>query len=67
MHLKKSKTTNLTRDPTKLLDFIVRSDLAWTSNTEYIVERANKKLWCIKRLKNLDAETEDLLQYGNPA
>ena len=67
MHLKKSKTTSRTRDPTKLLDFIVRSDLAWTSNTEYIVERANKKLWCLKRLQNFDAETEDLLQYGNPA
>ena len=48
-------------EETKLLGLIVRSDLAWTSNTEYIVKRANKKLWCLKRLKILGAETEDLI------
>ena len=48
-------------EETKLLGLIVRSDLAWTSNTEYIVKRANKKLWCLKRLKILGPETEDLI------
>ena len=47
-------------EETKLLGLIVRSDLAWTSNTEYIVKRANKKLWCLRRLKSLGAETADL-------
>ena len=50
-----------TVEETKLLGLIVRSDLSWTSNTQYMVKRANKKLWCLRRLKNLGAEVEDLL------
>ena len=49
-------------EQTKLLGLIVRSDLSWTTNTEYMVKRANKKLWCLKRLKNLGAKTKDLLE-----
>ena len=32
-------------EQTKLLGLIVRSGLSWTTNTEYMVERENKKLW----------------------
>ena len=39
----------------------MRSDLKWSSNTEYIVKRANKKLWILRRLKLLGADRDDLL------
>ena len=31
-------------------------------NQKYVVKRANKKLWCLKRLINLGAKPEDLLE-----
>ena len=45
----------------KLLGVVIRSDLSWGPNTEYMVKRANKKLWCLKRLKKLGAEMADLI------
>lgn len=45
---------------TKLLGVVIRSDLSWSSNTYYIIERANKKLWCLRRLKKLGANRDDL-------
>ena len=47
-------------DETQLLGVVLRSDLSWSSNTEYIVSRANKKLWFLRRLKTLGANTDDL-------
>ena len=47
-------------EETKLLGVVIRSDLSWSSNTEFIISRANKKLWCLKRLKALGAANEDL-------
>ena len=44
----------------KLLGVVVRSDLSWSANTDYIVERANKKLWILRRLKKLGANQDDL-------
>ena len=48
-------------EETKLLGVVLRSDLSWSSNTEDIVKRANKKLWCLKRLRKLGADQNDLL------
>ena len=31
----------------RLLGVIIQSDMKWTANTEYMVERAYKKLWVI--------------------
>ena len=45
----------------KLLGVIVRSDLKWWSNTEYMVKKANSRLWTMRRLKNLGASEDDLL------
>ena len=39
----------------KLLGLSIRSDLKWKSNTEYMTSKASKKLWIIKRLKNMGA------------
>ena len=46
----------------RLLGVIIRSDLKWTSNTENIVKKANKRLWILRRLKNLGAEAGDLTE-----
>ena len=48
-------------EETKLLGVIIRSDLSWASNTEYIVKRANSKLWCLRRLKGYGADQDDLM------
>ena len=48
-------------EETKLLGLIIRSDLSWSSNTEYMVKRAYKKLWCLRRLEKLGAEMDDLV------
>ena len=50
-------------EETKLLGVVITSDMKWSSNTEYIVSRANRKLWCLRRLKNRGAETVDLNLY----
>ena len=44
-------------EETKLLGVVIRSDLSWSSNTEFIISRANKKLWCLRRLKALHTWT----------
>ena len=49
-------------EESKILGLILRSDLSWSSNTEYMVKRAYKKLWCLRRLKNFGAMTDDLLE-----
>ena len=48
-------------DETKLLGLVIRSDLSWRSNTTYMVNRANRKLWTLRRLKRLGTKTNDLL------
>ena len=48
-------------EETKLLGLVNTSDLSWSSNTDYIVGRCNSKMWMIRRLKNLGACHEDLL------
>jgi hypothetical protein len=47
-------------EETKLLGVILRSDLSWVSNTEYMVRRANGKLWCLRRLRRYGADQDDL-------
>ena len=47
-------------EETKLLGVVIRSDLSWGANTDYMVKRANSKLWCLRRLKKLGGNTSDL-------
>ena len=35
-------------EQTKLLGVIISSNLSWTANTDYIVERCNKKTWVLQ-------------------
>ena len=46
----------------KLLGLTIRSDLKWTTNTQNMILKANKRLWMLRRLKNLGAKEEDLLE-----
>ena len=46
----------------KLLGLTIRSDLKWTNNTKNMISRANKRLWMLRRLKNMGARVEDLVE-----
>ena len=48
-------------DEIKLLGVVIKNDLSWGANTDYIVQKANRKLWCLRRLKKLGAKTSDFL------
>ena len=45
----------------RLLGLILRSDMKWTTNTEHIVKKAYKKLWVVRRLKELGASEQELI------
>ena len=45
----------------KILGVIIRNDLSWGPNTDYMVQKANRKLWYLRRLSKLGASTDDLL------
>ena len=44
----------------RLLGLVLRSDMKWSSNTAHMVQKANKRLWILRRLKSLGAKPEDL-------
>ena len=48
-------------DETKILGVIVRSDLSWISNSNYICRKAYSRMWILRRLKTFGVQTEDLL------
>ena len=48
-------------EETRLLGLVLRSDLSWSSNTDNMVTRSNRKLWFIRRLKKLGASNEDII------
>ena len=56
-----SKKTIEHVEKTKLLGVIISSDLSWTANTDYIINRCCKKTWILRRLKKLGASQNDLL------
>ena len=45
----------------RLLGLIIRSDMKWTANTDFIVKKGFKKLWMMRRLKELGAKEDDLV------
>ena len=46
----------------KLLGVIITSDLKWEANTDYITKKAYKRLWMLRRLKNLGLKTDSLVK-----
>ena len=49
----------------KLVGFMFRSDLKTCSNTSYIIKKAYKRMWIVRRLKSLGASTNQLLDVLN--
>ena len=47
-------------DQMRLVGIILRDDLSWKSNTDSMVKRAYAKLWMLRRLKLMGAETNIL-------
>ena len=45
----------------KILGVIISNDMKWHKNTEYICKKGFLRLWILRRLKNLGANTEELL------
>ena len=45
----------------RLLGLIITPDLKWTANTNHLVSKAFKRLWILRRLKNLGANRNSLL------
>ena len=46
----------------KLLGLHISNDMKWKKNTCSIIQRASKKLWILRRLKNLGARTTSLVE-----
>ena len=45
----------------KILGVVISSDLKFSQNTQYIVQKAFKRIWMLRRLKNLGASEPQLL------
>ena len=45
----------------KIVGFVMRSDMRTSSNTEYLVKKAFKRMWLIRRLKGLGANKGQLV------
>ena len=52
-------------DELKLVGFMFRNDLKTCSNTSYIIKKAYKRMWIVRRLKALGASTQQLLDVLN--
>ena len=48
-------------DEIKLLGITIRSDMKWVANTNNMIRKAGKRLWMLRRLKNLGAAQCDLV------
>ena len=45
----------------KLLGLVIRSDLSWSSNTDNMCKKAYTRMWILRRLKNIGADKDELL------
>ena len=45
----------------KLLGVIIRSDMKWTDNTDYICQKGYQRLWMLRRLRGLGASEAQML------
>ena len=49
-------------DETKLLGIVITNDLKWERNTHFICTKAYRKIWILRRLKQLDIEPLYILE-----
>ena len=57
----KDDTTLETMRETKLLGVLVSDDLSWQKNTNYICEKARKKIWILRRMAELNLDPFTML------
>ena len=48
---------------TKILGIILSSSLKWSAHVDYMVKKANKKIWILRKLKQLDLDTYILVDF----
>ena len=48
-------------DEIKVVGYIMRNDMKTSSNTAYLIAKAYKRMWIIRRLKDLGASTAQLI------
>ena len=48
---------------TKLVEIIIQDDLKWSAHVEYMIKRANKKIWLLRRMKILKLDFDILLDF----
>ena len=46
---------------TKLVGIIITDDLKWQKNTDYICQKARKKIWLLRRMKSLKLSAKQML------
>ena len=46
---------------TRLLGLIIKDDLTWKSNTQNLVKRANSRMLILRKLKEFDVKTQDMI------
>ena len=51
-------------DETKLLGIIITNDLKWERNTDFICTKAYRKIWILRRLKQLDIDPLYILEVN---
>ena len=52
-------------DEIKIVGYIFRSDMKTKSNTSYIIKKAYKRMWLLRRLKTLGASRSQLIDVMN--
>ena len=48
-------------ESTKLLGVMITTDLKWETNTQYMINKARKKLWMIRRIQEVGGSLDDLI------
>ena len=51
------------KEEIKILGVVLKSNLKWDANTEYICKKAYKNMWVLRRMKNLGLDTFTILDY----
>ena len=50
-------------EQTRLLGIIISDDLRWSAHVDYMVKRANKKIWQLRKMKLLKLDMNILLDF----
>ena len=48
---------------TKLVGIVISDNLKWSAHVDYMVKRANKKIWLLRRMKILKLDSDILLDF----